>query len=138
MNIEFNKYWRQVLMNSLIYFSFPLSNPGLSGFSPFLLYISVLSLFIRLPSKLIPSRVLWWLSGKEPACQCRRCGLDSWVRKIPWTRKWQPTPVLLPGISQEHSPQGHKESDMTERLHFHFIYSSVCMSVPISQFIPPP
>ena len=34
----------------------------------------------------------WWLSSKEPACQCRRCGLDPWVRKILWRRKWQPTP----------------------------------------------
>ena len=34
-----------------------------------------------------------WLIGKESACQCRRhrrCGLDLWVRKIPWRRKWQP------------------------------------------------
>jgi len=40
------------------------------------------------------------VSGKEPACQCRRCKrcrLDFWVRKIPWRRKWQPTPVFLPG-----------------------------------------
>ena len=32
-------------------------------------------------------------SGKEPACQCRRhkrCRFDSWVRKIPWRRAWQP------------------------------------------------
>ena len=39
-------------------------------------------------------------SGKEPACQCRRykkCALESWVRKIPWRRVWQPTPVFLPG-----------------------------------------
>ena len=39
------------------------------------------------------------LSGKESACQGRRhrrCGLDFWVRKIPWRRKWQPTPVFLP------------------------------------------
>ena len=42
-----------------------------------------------------------WLSGKEYACQCRRyrrcggLGFDPWVRKIPWSRKWQPTPVLL-------------------------------------------
>ena len=28
-----------------------------------------------------------------------RCGFDSWVRKIPWRRKWQPTPVFLPGES---------------------------------------
>jgi len=26
-----------------------------------------------------------------------RCGLDPWVRKIPWRRAWQPTPVFLPG-----------------------------------------
>ena len=40
-----------------------------------------------------------WFSGKEPACQCRGCGFDPWVRKIPWRRKWQPTPVFLPGKS---------------------------------------
>ena len=30
--------------------------------------------------------------------KCRRCkrhGFDSWVRKIPWKREWQPTPVFL-------------------------------------------
>ena len=40
--------------------------------------------------------------GKEPACQCRRyttCGFNPWVRKIPWRRAWQPTPVFLPGES---------------------------------------
>ena len=39
-------------------------------------------------------------SGKEPARQCRRCkrrGFNPWVRKIPWKRAWQPTPVFLPG-----------------------------------------
>ena len=34
-----------------------------------------------------------WLSGKRSACQYRRCGFDPWVGKIPWRRKWQPTPV---------------------------------------------
>ena len=37
-------------------------------------------------------------SDKDPACQCRKCkryGLDPWVRKIPWRRKEQPTPVFL-------------------------------------------
>ena len=24
-----------------------------------------------------------WLSGKESPCQCKRCGFDLWVRKIP-------------------------------------------------------
>ena len=44
----------------------------------------------------------WWLSGKESPCQyrrCRRSRLDPWVGKIPWRRKWQPTPVFLPGKS---------------------------------------
>ena len=42
--------------------------------------------------------------GKESACQCRRCkrrGFDFWVEKIPWSRKWQPTPVFLLGNSAE-------------------------------------
>ena len=48
------------------------------------------NLFLGLP---------WWLSGKEPTCQCRRRRFDPWVRKIPWRRKWHLTPVLLPGES---------------------------------------
>ena len=32
----------------------------------------------------------WWLSGKESVCQCRRHRFDSWIRKMPWRRKWQP------------------------------------------------
>ena len=32
-------------------------------------------------------------SRKESACQCRRRELDPWVGKIPWGRKWQPTPM---------------------------------------------
>ena len=46
-------------------------------------------------------------------------------------RQWQPTPVLLPGESHGqgslvgYSPRGHKESDRTERLHFHFSLSCI-------------
>ena len=39
-----------------------------------------------------------WLTGKESISQCRRHrrhGFDPWVGKIPWRRKWQPTPVFL-------------------------------------------
>ena len=43
--------------------------------------------------------LLRWLRGKESACQCRRHSFNLWVRKIPWRRKWQPTPVFLPGKS---------------------------------------
>ena len=41
-------------------------------------------------------------SGKEPAWEGRRCKtreLDPWVRKTPWRRAWQPTPVFLAGES---------------------------------------
>ena len=66
-------------------------------------------------------------SDKESACQCRRFKevqemqeFNPWVRKMPWSKKWQPTPVFLPGKSCGQrslvvlSPRGHKESDMTE------------------------
>ena len=38
-------------------------------------------------------------SGKEPTCKCRRHKrgvFDPWVRKIPWRRSWESTPVFLP------------------------------------------
>ena len=41
-----------------------------------------------------------WLSGKQSVCQCRRCrryGFDPWVGEIALRRKWQPTPLFLPG-----------------------------------------
>ena len=40
-----------------------------------------------------------WLSGKESTSQYRRlkrCRFNPWVRKIPWRKKWQPTPIFLP------------------------------------------
>ena len=40
-----------------------------------------------------------WCSGKGLACQCRRRGFNPWVQKVPWSRKWQPAPVFLPGKS---------------------------------------
>ena len=45
------------------------------------------------------NRLSRWLSGKESACQYRRSRLSPWVGKIPWKRKWQLTPVFLPGKS---------------------------------------
>ena len=80
---------------------------------------------------------------------------DPWVGKIPWRRKWQPTPLFLPGESHGgrsligYSPRGSKESDMTsfslswsfqvfEELAFcfpqqlqHFIFPPVMQRVPI-------
>ena len=80
--------------------------------------------------KIIVGKILFWglpggTSGKESTCQsrrCKRCRFDPWVGKIPWRRKWLPTPVFLPGESHAqkslvgHSLWGCKELDMTERL----------------------
>ena len=52
----------------------------------------------EMPKKAFKCRLPGWHSGKEPTCQCRTCkrqGFDIWVRKIPWRRKSQPTPVFL-------------------------------------------
>ena len=46
----------------------------------------------------------WWLDGKKSTCQCRKCkkwGFDPWVGKMPWRRKWQPTPEFLTGKSHK-------------------------------------
>ena len=82
------------------------------------------------PQETQASRILinlWlprWLSGKESACQCRivrRHGFDPSVGKIRWRRKWQRTPVFLPGeyYGQRsltgYSSRDRKESDTTEQ-----------------------
>ena len=41
----------------------------------------------------------WWLSGKESTCQAGDVGSIPGFQMIPWRRKWQPTPVFLPGES---------------------------------------
>ena len=61
----------------------------------------------------------------------KRCEFNPWVGKMPWRRKWQPTPVFLPGKSHEqrslagYSPWGLKESDVTEHNPQHI------MAVPV-------
>ena len=61
-----------------------------------------------------------------PAMQeAQETWVDIWIEIIPWRRKWQPTPVLLPEKSHEqrslvsYSPWGCKESHMTELLSTH-------------------
>ena len=77
---------------------------------------------------LSPGLTAYWgfpggAGGKERTCRSRRhkkCRFDPWVRKIPWRRMWQPTPIFLPGESLGqrklvgYSPWGCKESDTTE------------------------
>ena len=48
----------------------------------------------------------WLPVVKKSACQCRRHGLNPWIRKIPWRRKWQLTPIFLPGKSHGKSTGG--------------------------------
>ena len=56
---------------------------------------------------------------------------NSVDQQVQGRRQWQPTPVLLPGKSHQRrslvgcSPWGLEESDMTERLHFHFSLSCI-------------
>ena len=66
-----------------------------------------------------------WYGSKDSSCQCRRRkrhGFDSWVGKIPWRRKWQSTPVFLPGEFHGerslvgYSSWGRKGSDTIEWL----------------------
>ena len=83
---------------------------------------------ISIPSQAVRSYVLKlrWLRWERVCLQWRRPGFNPWVGKLSWRRKWQPTPVLLPGKSHGwrslvgYSPWGCKESDTTEQLHFNF------------------
>ena len=53
-------------------------------------------------------------SDRKEYLRCSRLRFNLWVRKTPWRRKWQPTPVFLPGKSHEqeslagYSPRDHK------------------------------
>ena len=84
------------------------------------------------------SSVVWGLpsrhNSKEFTCQCKRCSVDPWVRKVPWSRIWHPTPVFPPGKFHGlrslvgYSPWGHKESDTTEHTAQSIHMSNFCQS----------
>ena len=97
-----------------------------------------------------------WLSGKKSTCPYRRSRslrFNAWVWKIPWRRKWQPTPVFLPGESHgrrslaDYSPCSRKELSMTKHtcttsekgkvfeLSAHFSSSPLLLSCPSSHHI---
>ena len=56
----------------------------------------------------------------------RETWFDPWVGKIPWKRKWQPTPVLLPRNPMDGGAwcrllsMGSQRIGTTEQLYFHF------------------
>ena len=55
--------------------------------------LSILSLMVH--SCWVLLKNVW----ASQVARCRRCGFGPWARKIPWRRKQQPIPVLLPGKS---------------------------------------
>ena len=70
----------------------------------------------------------------------RETRVQSWLGKMSWRRKWQPTPVFLLGKPHGwislggYSPWGRKESDTIEWLHFHFSFSPVYILCPLNTF----
>ena len=79
--------------------------------------------------------------SKELACQCRRhkkCGFSPWAKKTPWSRKWPPTLIFLPGKFHGqkslvgYSPWGRKKLDMTEHLCTHLELSQAQWSAKAS------
>ena len=96
-------------------------------------------LAINSPVSFPPSKSLTVVLASEVLChyrrfserlyfclQCGRPGFDPWVRKIPWRRKWQPTPVFLPGESHGrrslmgYSPRVTKSrTRLSDFTHFH-------------------
>ena len=77
---------------------------------------------VLMPYSKIYMGLPWQLSGKESACQCRRLGFDLWVRKIPWTKKWQPTPVFLSGKSHSQgSLVGYIQSMGSQRVRHNLV-----------------
>ena len=67
------------------------------------------------------------------------CIISKFLHVSHWRRKWQPTPVFMPGKSHGprnlvgYSPWGRKESDMTERLHYYYFFPQV-HRIPTSSF----
>ena len=109
--------------------SYPLHHQGiLSSLASVLKQVSESSSFLRLNIVslhvytifCLSIHLLRWLSWQRACQQCRRPRFDPWIGKIPWRRKWQLTPGLLPGKSHGlrslvgYSPWGRKESDTTE------------------------
>ena len=77
--------------------NFLISNKGANLFSVWVTSINYLIFLLWIYSCTGHPR---WCSGKESTWTHRRCkrrGFDPWVRKIPWKRAWQPTPVFLSG-----------------------------------------
>ena len=72
-------------------------DPATPLWYPLGLYLSCVEFLLSWISCLLLQ--LWWSfpgGSVVKKCPCRRCRFNPWVGKIPWRRKWQPTPVFLP------------------------------------------
>ena len=54
--------------------------------------------------------------GKNICLECGRPGFNPWVGKMPWRRKWQPTPVFLPGKIPWTEEPGRRQSMGSQRV----------------------
>ena len=75
---------------------------------------------IKLNNDQVMYKILTYYVGQMKCSIQNICDL---ILLNPWRRKWQPTPVFLPGGSYGqrslagYSPWGHKESDWAEHTH---------------------
>ena len=97
-------------------------------------YVQLNILLVFMIVWLGPYLYLDFPGGSVDKCVCLQCGrprFDPWVRKMPWRRKWQLIPVLLPGESHGWkslvgcNPWCHIESDRAEPLHLHLPLSTI-------------
>ena len=91
-----------------------------------LLFIEVRGRLIVVAFLVVPSGS----EGKASACNAGDPGSIPGLGRFPWRRKWQPTPVFMPGKSHGwrspvgYSSWGRKEAETTERHHFLLLWST--------------
>ena len=75
----------------------------------------------------------WWLSGTEPTCQCRRCGFNPWVGKIPWRREWHSSIITwkVPWTEEPGGPQSLGSQKSQTRLSFPCFLSHLVLQSPV-------
>ena len=104
-------------------FYFPTSNVKHCSFSTDLPTLILCFVFLNNSHPNVSEGFPGGSDGEASVCNAGVPGSIPGFGKIPWRRKWQPTPVLLPGKSHGqrslvgYSPWGHKELDATERLY---------------------
>ena len=76
---------------------------------------------LMLIARLMASQVALILEDIRGHCmRHKKCDFSPCIRKIPWRRSWQPTPVFLPGDPMDRGAwrakiyKGPKESNTTE------------------------